>query len=177
MNAKLAANACITLVGFMGTGKTATGRVLAERLARALLDMDTEIERREGRSIPDIFLESGEPYFRSLERALVQELAGRTDLVISAGGGIVLNPDNISDLERAGLVVCLEASPECILDRVQHETHRPLLQAADRLERIRALLDTRRRMYERVRFRIHTDGQTPEQTADLILALRESLMQ
>ena len=177
MNAKLPANACITLVGFMGTGKTATGRVLAERLARTLLDMDTEIERREGRSIPDIFLESGEPYFRSLERALAQELAGRSDLVISAGGGIVLNPDNISDLERAGLVVCLEASPECILDRVRHETHRPLLQAPDRLERIRALLDTRRPMYERVRFRIHTDGQTPEQTADLILALRESLMQ
>lgn len=176
MNAPLGARAPITLVGFMGTGKSATGRVLAERLGRTLLDMDTEIERREGRTIPNIFRDSGEPHFRALERALVRELAGRSDVVISAGGGIVLNPDNMADLEAAGLVVCLEASPECILERVRHETHRPLLQGADRLERIRALLDTRRPMYERVRFRIHTDGQTPEQTAELVLALRESLM-
>ncbi|MBP7274776.1 MAG: shikimate kinase [Kiritimatiellae bacterium] len=177
MNTKPGARDHITLVGFMGTGKTATGRVLAERLGRPLLDMDAEIERREGRPIADIFRDSGEPHFRGLERALTRELAARSELIIAAGGGLVLDPDNIRDLEASGLVVCLEASPECILERVRNETHRPLLQAPDRLDRIRALLETRRPMYERVRYRIQTDGQTPERTADLILALRASLME
>lgn len=161
----------LALAGFMGTGKSATGRVLADRLHLPFIDMDAEIERREGRAIPEIFRDAGEAHFRALERALVRELASAPGRVIACGGGVVVNPDNLADLERSGLVVCLEASAETIHERVRHDTHRPLLQAPDPAARIRELLDQRRPFYEAVRHRIQTDGRTPEQVADLILAL------
>jgi shikimate kinase len=161
----------LALVGFMGTGKSATGRLLADRLQQPFLDMDAELERREGRTIPEIFRDSGEAHFRALERALVRELADAPGHVIACGGGVVINPDNLADLEASGMVVCLEASPETMYERVRHDTHRPLLHAPDPAARIRELLDQRRPRYEAVRHRIRTDGKTPEQVADLILAL------
>jgi shikimate kinase len=161
----------IVLVGFMGTGKSATGKVLAKRLGREFLDMDTLIEKREGKSIAAIFAEDGEPHFRKLERALVQELAGCSGLVIAPGGGIVLNPDNIADFGRSGLVVCLKATPETILKRVGNDTNRPLLQGGDKLQKIKDLLGKRKALYDAVPHGIDTDGQTPEQTADAVLAL------
>jgi len=103
-------NKNIILVGFMGTGKTVTGRVLAEQTGLELVDMDSIIEARAGKAISEIFAADGEAAFRAMERELVQELAQRDGLIISTGGGIVLNPDNISDFEKTGLVVCLKAS-------------------------------------------------------------------
>jgi shikimate kinase len=161
----------IVLVGFMGTGKTAVGRRIAERLGRELLDMDATIETRAGKSISRIFAEDGEPHFRALEHALVRELAARRGLVISTGGGIVLDPANIAAFERTGLVVCLAASPEVILRRVAHETHRPLLQADDKHERITALLAQRAPLYAAVTHCIDTDPLSPNAVADRILAL------
>jgi shikimate kinase len=164
----------IVLVGFMGTGKTAVGRRLAERLGRELLDMDATLEARAGKPITQIFAEDGEPHFRALERALVRELAARSGLVISTGGGIVLNPDNVADFERTGLVVCLTAAPEVILRRVAHETHRPLLRAADKRERITALLAQRAPLYAAVTHQVDTDSLTADAAADRILALYRS---
>lgn len=158
----------LILVGFMGTGKTVTGKVLAERLGRAFVDMDGVIEAREGRSIPRIFSESGEPHFRELERALVQELAAQQNLVIAPGGGIVLNPDNIRDFSATGRVICLRASPEWILKRVGHDTNRPLLQTDDKLGRIRELLAKRQALYDAIPLQIDTDGKTPAEVADEI---------
>lgn len=161
----------IVLVGFMGTGKSATGRVLARRLGREFIDMDSVIEGREGRSIPEIFAGKGEPHFRQLERDFVLELAGRSGLVIAPGGGIVLNPDNIRDFSRTGLVVCLKASPETILKRVGHDTSRPLLQGGDKLQKIRDLLGRRQALYDAIPAAVDTDGQTPEDTADAVMQL------
>ncbi|MCO5043766.1 MAG: shikimate kinase [Kiritimatiellae bacterium] len=161
----------IILVGFMGTGKSATGRALAARLNREFLDMDTLIEQREQRSIPAIFADSGEPYFRALERALVQELSARNDLVIAPGGGIVLNPDNIRDFSRTGHVICLRATPEMILQRVGDDPNRPLLQTADKLGRIRELLAKRQHLYDAIPLQIETDGKTADEVALEILAL------
>ncbi len=160
----------IILVGFMGTGKTSTGRYLAQRLGRVFVDMDTEIERREARSIPAIFAAEGEPYFRSLERALVQELAAQRGLVIGPGGGIVLNPDNVRDFEATGRVYCLRARPETILARIGQDPNRPLLQGADPMQRIRELLEKRRALYDAIPRQLDTDGLTPEAVGDLILA-------
>lgn len=160
----------IVLVGFMGTGKSVTGRALARRLGRRFLDLDTLIEEREGMSIPRIFAERGEPEFRRLERALVRELAAQGDLVIAPGGGIVLNPDNIRDFAATGLVVCLRASPEMILSRVGHDSNRPLLQTDDKLGRIRELLGKRQALYDAIPHQFETDGKTDEQVAEEILA-------
>ena len=161
----------IVLVGFMGTGKSATGKVLAKRLGREFVDMDSVIEQRQGKPIPAIFAEQGEPYFRQLERALVQELAARGGLVIAPGGGIVLNPENIKDFSRTGLVVCLRATPEMILKRVGNDTNRPLLQGGDKLQKIKDLLGKRQALYDAIPASVETDGQTPEDTADAVLKL------
>lgn len=160
----------IVLVGFMGTGKSVTGRVLAQRLGRRFLDMDTLIEERQGMTIPRIFAQHGEPHFRRLERALVQELAAQGDLVVAPGGGIVLNPDNIRDFSATGLVVCLRASPEMILSRVGQDPNRPLLQTDDKLGRIRELLGKRKHLYDAIPHQFETDGKTAEQVAEEILA-------
>ncbi|HMO51846.1 MAG TPA: shikimate kinase [Kiritimatiellia bacterium] len=160
----------IVLVGFMGTGKSSAGRVLAERLGMTFIDMDEEIVRREGCSIPDIFRDRGEAAFRALERALVVELAGQTGLVISTGGGIVLNPDNLRDFAVGGRVFCLKAKPETILARVAQDTNRPLLQGEDRLAKISDLLARRQLLYDAIPEQVDTEGHRPADTAEAILA-------
>lgn len=158
----------IVLVGFMGTGKTTIGRLLAEQTGMQLVDMDAMIEERAGKSITEIFAEDGEPHFRMLERKLAQELSARSGQVVSTGGGIVLNPDNLADYGKTGLVVCLLASPETILERVRHDDTRPLL-SGDKQDRIVQLLETRRTLYEAIGFKINTDGVAPERIATQII--------
>ncbi len=160
----------IVLVGFMGTGKTVTGRILAERTGMELVDMDALIEQRQGKTIPEIFAQEGEPVFRQMERELAQELSKRSGLIISTGGGIVLNPDNITDFEKTGLVVCLKASPEIIFQRLEKDTSRPLL-SGDKKGQIEALLARRKPLYEAIEHGIDTDGLSDEQTAEPILKL------
>lgn len=163
----------IVLVGFMGTGKTTVGRLLAEKTGMPLVDMDASIEECAGKSISDIFAQDGEAHFRSLEREMVQELASGNGQVISTGGGIVTNPDNISDYEKTGLVVCLLASAEEILNRVRHEETRPLL-AGDKEAKIVQLLETRSPLYEAITHQIETDCLSPEDIAAQIIALYET---
>lgn len=161
----------IVLIGFMGTGKSSVGKGLAARLGLTFLDMDAMIEQREGKPISRIFAENGEPHFRALERALTQELAARTGLVIATGGGIVLNPDNPSDFASTGLVVCLQATPETILSRVQHETHRPLLASGDKMTKIRELLAKRQHLYDAIPHQIDTNDLTVDAVVARIAAL------
>lgn len=162
----------IVLIGFMGTGKTVTGRVLAERTGMELVDMDSIIEERAGKPISDIFATDGEPAFRAMERSLAQELSQRSGLVISTGGGIVLNPDNVTDFERNGLVVCLTASPEVIFQRLENDTTRPLL-SGDKKEQINGILETRKPLYDAIAHQINGDQLGPEERADAILRLYE----
>ncbi|HOW97738.1 MAG TPA: shikimate kinase [Kiritimatiellia bacterium] len=164
-------HANLILVGFMGAGKSATGRRVAARLGRRFVDMDAVIEARAGRAIPEIFACEGEAHFRKLERALVLELAGQRDLVIAAGGGVVLNPDNLRDFERTGLVVCLSAALETILKRVGHHRNRPLLEGGDKEQRVRELLENRRALYEAVARQVETTDLTPDEVAARVLAL------
>ena len=164
----------IVLVGFMGTGKTTVGRLLAEQTGMPLVDIDAMIAERAGKSINEIFAEDGEAHFRTLEREIVKELAARDGQVISTGGGIVLNPDNIADFEKTGLVVCLLASAETVLERVQHDTTRPLL-AGDKEAKILQLLESRKPLYEAIPHKIDTNGRpSPAPTAKEIIALYES---
>lgn len=164
----------IVLVGFMGSGKTTVGKLLSERTGMKLIDMDTLIAERAGKSINAIFADEGEAHFRALERSLVQELAQTEGNIISTGGGIVLNPDNIADFEKTGLVVCLLADAESVLDRVRHDTTRPLL-AGDKESRIVELLESRKSLYESITHKIDTSGRpSPEPTAQEIIDLYRS---
>ncbi len=160
----------IVLVGFMGTGKTSVANQLARQCAMPLLDMDTMIEQRAGKPITRIFAEEGEPAFRKIEHALADELATPSGSIISTGGGIVLNPENIRLLSEGGLVVCLQASIDEILRRVQHDTTRPLLQGMDRRAKVAALLTARTPLYQAIPYQIHTDGRTIADIADEIIA-------
>ncbi|MBU1694928.1 MAG: shikimate kinase [Verrucomicrobia bacterium] len=164
-------HANLVLVGFMGTGKTVTGRRMAARLGREFVDMDAVIEARAGRSIPQIFAREGETYFRGLERALVRELAARQDLVIAAGGGVVLDPENLRDFERTGVTICLTATPEAILQRVGRSSRRPLLEGGDKDQQIRDLLEKRKAIYEAIPRRVDTTDRTPDEVTELVLAL------
>ena len=167
----MSTDANIVLVGFMGSGKTTLGRRIAERRGLIFVDMDDLIVQREGKPIPRIFAEDGEPFFRACERRLVQELAGRKGHVIATGGGIVLNPDNIADFSRTGLVVCLWAEPEDILRRVGNDTNRPLLAVEDKLGRIRELLAKRAPLYRAVPNQVDTTDLDAETVVNRILQL------
>ena len=161
----------IILVGFMGTGKSATGRVVAKRLDRTFVDMDAVIEERAGRKISEIFKNDGESRFREMERELVKELAAGENQVIAAGGGVVLNPDNIAEFSRTGVVVCLKATPAVVLERVNGHNHRPLLEGGEKAERILRLLDSRRALYDAVPLQLDTSRLTPTAAADQVLEL------
>lgn len=160
----------IVLTGFMGTGKSTVGRLVAERLGRRFVDTDALIEARHG-PIPELFAEHGEAHFRQLERDVASELAEVSGLVVSTGGRTMLDPANQATLGSTGVVVCLAASVEALVDRLRHEAeHRPLLRAGDPTERIAALLADRAADYERFP-QVPTDGRTPDEVADAVIAL------
>jgi shikimate kinase len=163
----------IVLVGFMGAGKTTVGKRLAAKLGRTFVDMDQRIEEREGRSIAQIFAGDGEAYFRAAERDMVKALASQTGLVIAAGGGVVLDPDNLADFNRSGWVVCLAARPEVILRRVADEEQRPLL-AGQKEARIREILEARRKLYEAIRNRIDTSEMGIDEVVEQVLRILPS---
>lgn len=139
----------IALIGFMGTGKTAVGKVLAEKLGRKFVELDSLIEQKAGKSIPDIFQQDGEADFRELEIEVTKEVSKDKNLVIACGGGIVLNKINIDRLRQQSRIVYLTASLGVILKRVSGEAgERPLLKAASRALNIRELLGFRKPFYE-----------------------------
>lgn len=160
----------IILIGFMGTGKTVTGQALAKQTGMELVDMDSLIEARQKKTIPEIFAQDGEPAFRAMERALVIELSQRSGLIVSTGGGIVLNSANLADFEKNGLVVCLAASPETIFQRLENDTSRPLL-SGDKKSQIAALLEKRKPLYDAIAHQIDSDRLGPDERAGAILAL------
>lgn len=162
----------VTLTGFMGTGKTAVGRRLAARLGRPLVDTDALIEAESGRTVREIFAEEGEARFRELERAAVERACAAGDVVVSTGGGTLLDERNFRDLSDGGLLVCLTASPRAIARRVRATVaERPLLAGHPSLTaRIRELLAARASMYERIPFQLDTSDLTVDEVVDAIVA-------
>jgi shikimate kinase len=139
----------IVLIGFMATGKSAAGRLLAERLDKQPVELDVYIEKKAGKIIPEIFAQDGEAAFRQLETEAVAEVAANDSQVIACGGGVVLNLENIDRLKENGIVICLTAAPEVILQRVSaDETVRPLLANENRDQAIRELLAARQPLYQ-----------------------------
>lgn len=163
----------IVLIGFMGTGKTSVGRALGKRLGREVFDLDALIEAAEGRKIAQIFQQSGEDYFRRLEKQKVLEVSDREGVVITTGGGVVTDPDNVRVLKKKGVLIRLDASVDTILKRVGSSKNRPLLKnAPDARRAVEELLQRRRAQYEGAAdWTVATDGKTPEQVAAIIEVL------
>lgn len=164
----------IILTGFSGTGKTAVGPLIAERLGWRLMDTDAIVERRARKSILDIFGDSGEERFRALESEALGSACGHDSAVISTGGGAILNPANRALMARSGFIVCLDARPETIVrrlnDRAEEEPlDRPLLASGDPLGRIRELKQARQHLYALCDHAVHTDEMDPEQVADEVI--------
>lgn len=159
----------LALIGFMGTGKTSAGRLVAESLHFEFLDTDELIQARTGRAITDIFATNGEPAFRALERDVVGELAARAKTVISTGGGLPTNAENLAALKTHALTVCLWASPEKIWDRVRNQSHRPLLHDPNPQQKIRELLELRRPFYQQADVLINTDQRSAREVAQQII--------
>lgn len=159
----------IVLTGFMGTGKSEVGRLLARRLGYTFVDCDLEIQRRTGMTIPEIFRIYGEPYFRDIETSVIREICEGTDLVIATGGGAVLRQENMECLATKGIIVCLTATPETVARRTEGNQERPLLCVADRMAEIRRLLGERRTFYEKADILVSTDDEGPLQTVEEII--------
>jgi shikimate kinase len=174
----------LILAGFMATGKSAVGRVLAGVLRWRLLDSDVELVARAGKSIPAIFAEDDEARFRAIERQLIGEFASDHRLcpqcrqplpaVIATGGGALMDERNYAVLKRVGVIICLYARPEVIAARVQRSgQERPkLLEGGKPLEsRIAELMEERREAYERADFTVDTSDLTVAEAAERVLEI------
>ena len=138
----------IILVGFMGSGKSTVGRMLARQLRFHFLDTDKLVEQRARMTIPEIFSKYGEADFRERETAELESLAGLHRHILATGGGIVTVPQNIPLLRSLGLVVLLKADPDEIYRRVSRNSARPLLQVEDPRKRVLDLMAKRQPLYE-----------------------------
>ena len=155
----------LALVGFMGVGKSSAGRLAAELLGFKFVDTDEMIEQRAGMCISEIFRTQGEPAFRQLEKDVVAELATFTDTVISTGGGLATNEENLNSLKDHALVCCLWAGPDTIWRRVHHQSHRPLLNGPDPEAKIRELLEQREPHYRKADVLLNTEMRPLKEVA------------
>lgn len=166
----------IILIGFMGTGKTSVGQILAKKLNFIFVDIDELIEKILGMKISEIFTRFGEPRFRDFETEIIKLITKKKRQVIATGGGAVLREENMAQLKASGVVFCLTAPENVIFKRVRQCKNRPLLQVDNPEQRIRALIKKRMPFYEKADFSINTDGLTPEEVADKIIKEYERLI-
>ena len=149
----------VFLTGFMGTGKSSVGKILAERLGCKFIDLDALIVAEAGMSIKEIFAAQGEPYFRALEADMVRRLASEKGAVVSTGGGVIIDPENRRRMREHGVVVNLTATAQAIRERLAADNERPLLQNDNSLEKIVSMLAEREPFYRDADIRIDTTGK------------------
>lgn len=163
----------IYLIGFMATGKSKVGLILAELLGWKFIDTDEEIAKNYGSSIAEIFSEKGEPFFRQLEMQTIDHATRLRAHVVALGGGAIMNDENWEKISHSGLTIRLKASPEVILARTMHKEDRPLLLTNnhdEKLKRIKAIMAAREPYYARADLHfISTEEESPESVAKAIL--------
>ncbi len=167
----------ITLTGFMGTGKSSVGKFLSERLGYGYFDSDEVVETEAGMSVKDIFSEFGEGHFRELEKSALVSVfetfsARDGKLVVSTGGGVVLEAENMTLLRENSKIICLKASVDSILSRMGSNDERPLLSAPDPKADIELLLEYRSDFYNDADLTIDTTDKNIETvSAEIISSL------
>ncbi|MFQ6618865.1 MAG: shikimate kinase [Fidelibacterota bacterium] len=168
----------IYLTGFMGSGKTTIGRILALKLCMGFVDTDLIIEKKSGKSINEIFREDGEKVFRNLERSCIEEVTKMNRCVIALGGGTIIDRRNLDNIKASGLLINLRCNPELISDRLKEDNARPLLKTGGKKliqQRIRNLIKEREKYYNMAHITINVKGDSPpEEICETII---ESLKQ
>jgi len=163
----------IILVGFMGTGKTTIAAKLSHRLKMNYISIDDLIQKKENRTINEIFTKSGEDYFRNVESEIVRDVAEMENAVVDTGGGVVLREQNMDLLSANGTVICLTAEPEVIMERTKKYKHRPLLNVEDPKRKIMEMLKTRAPFYAKAKYSIDTGALTVRQVVEKIAEIAE----
>jgi shikimate kinase len=164
----------IVLIGFMGTGKTTIATQLAHRLRMKYVSTDDLIEKKEKRTINEIFTDSGEDYFRDVESAVIRDVSCMENQVIDAGGGAVIRDENMAYFKSSGIVICLTADEATIMERTKKYKHRPLLNCDDPKRKIRDLMAKRAPFYAKADHCIDTGKLTARQVIEEIVAIAES---
>lgn len=158
------------LIGFMGAGKSTVSHILRDLLQMEEIEMDTEIARQQGKSIPEIFDQYGEEYFRKEETNLLRKLGTQKGKLISCGGGVVVKKENIELMKRQGPVVLLTATPQTTFERVKDSQERPILNQNMSVEFIQELMEKRKDQYMAAAdIIVKTDGKKVEEICEEIL--------
>ncbi|HWB61727.1 MAG TPA: shikimate kinase [Chthoniobacteraceae bacterium] len=167
----------IVLIGFMGSGKSSVGRIIAQQIGFALADTDHLVVQHTGLQITEIFKSRGEDYFRDQETAALHSLLGNSGLVISTGGGIILREENVGLLRELGCIVWLTASEEVLFERISRGTKRPLMQTPNPRETIHNLLSEREPLYRAAaNYTVDTSAKTHEEVAQAIISQARRLV-
>ena len=161
----------ILLIGLPGSGKTTVGRIVAEQLHAGFVDIDAILNRKEGKPIPMIFAEKGEPAFREMERKEVEAALGNQPAVIAPGGGWAAQPGALEAAKHAAYIIYLKARPETAASRAAPSGTRPMLMGEDPEAQMRVLIKEREPFYSKADAKVETDKQTPEQVAAEVLRL------
>ena len=164
------------LTGFMASGKSTIGPILANTLGWNFFDLDKEVENQEGMKVVEIFDRNGESYFRKVETELLKKLSEKDEAIISLGGGAIASEENFRIIKSSGKIIYLKSSPEMAYKRLRFKRDRPAFifegeeipSKEQFLERINKLLDERKKYYEQADFIIDTDNQTVGKTVDII---------
>jgi len=166
----------IYITGFMTSGKSTIGPILANVLGMDFYDLDKEIEEKENATVVEIFEKKGEEYFRSLERQMLQELGAKGNIIVSLGGGTITFQENLDMLRKSGIIVYLKVSPNILYKRLKNKTDRPLFKdlvlgdnkEQDFMTRINTMLDKRKKYYEQASVIITTDNNPIGVTVDVL---------
>lgn len=165
----------IALVGFMGTGKTVISKKIARASGLEYISTDEKIVQKEGRPVNDIFEKNGESYFRDIERKVIREVSEMDNVAIDLGGGAVINPENVRDIKKKSVLVCLWATPEDIYKRTKRaspadrRSARPLLNVKEPLKKIEELLRKRKPYYEAADYHVNTSELSADEAVEAIL--------
>lgn len=163
----------IILCGFMGTGKSTVGPLVARRLSYSFIDSDDLIEKRCQMSIPLIFKKHGEEFFRIKENQIANEMISNAGIVLAAGGGMIISEQNYELLSKSGKLILLTASIDTIMERVNGNTTRPLLKGPDIRNQIKLLLSERQKSYDRIKCQINTDNLSLKEVCGEIVRIGE----
>ncbi|MBM3699809.1 MAG: shikimate kinase [Actinobacteria bacterium] len=160
----------ISIIGFMGSGKSTAGKILAKKIGFLYIDIDTVIELSEGMKISRIFEEKGESYFRKVESEVIYKIYNNTGCVFSCGGGVILNEKNMDMIKKSSIVVFLSVNAETVFERLKDEENRPLLARGDREKIIKDMLDFRQPLYLKYSdIAIDANSITPNEAAKKII--------
>lgn len=166
----------IYLIGFMGSGKTTVGLELSRRIGYAFIDVDQQIESVERKTIASIFQDEGEAAFRELESGYLKKISEHIHHVVSTGGGVILREQNVANMKQTGRIILLDVEPKTVVNRLGADQTRPLLQGADRYDKICSLMASRKASYQAsADIRVVTDGFSVEDVVTRIIEHLEIL--